>query len=273
VEKHHAVLSAFAGVNEALIGLLRDLGPDEWTARTQFPNWTVKDIVAHLLDTSLRRLSGQRDGHRVPPHRPVHTPADLVGHLTYLADRWAEAFSVVSPCLLIDLVGRYQDELLGFLTTLDPWAPAPHPVSWAGDTESTNGFDIAREYTERWHHQMQIREALGRPPLLGRDLAFPVFDTFFRALPYHYRGFHRPTGFCLEVAIEGEGGGSWFLLWDEAPRLVEAGEHVDARVSLDPATAWKVFTRFNHALYQPKVEVAGDSALGEHLLNLVCLMV
>src|SRR5688572_28031993 len=74
-----------------------------------------------------------------------------------------------------------------FFATLDPFAPAKWSVSWAGDEESPNWFDIARELTERWHHQQQIRDATGRPALYERYLA-PVLDTFVRAVPFTYRG-------------------------------------------------------------------------------------
>lgn len=35
-------------------------------------------------------------------------------------------------------------------------------VSWASDGPVPLWFDMARELTERWVHQMQIREAVGR---------------------------------------------------------------------------------------------------------------
>lgn len=37
------------------------LSAGEWSAPTVA--WTVKDVAAHILDTALRRLSIQRDGH------------------------------------------------------------------------------------------------------------------------------------------------------------------------------------------------------------------
>jgi hypothetical protein len=39
------------------------------------------------------------------------------------------------------------------------------PVSWAGPEAAPVWFGVAREYTERRHHQQQIRDATGRPPL------------------------------------------------------------------------------------------------------------
>src|SRR5688572_32295034 len=45
-------------------------------------------------------------------------------------------------------------------------------------------FDTAREFTERWHHQQQIRLATNRPGIMTRELYYPVLDCFMRALPF-----------------------------------------------------------------------------------------
>ncbi len=71
---------------------------------------------------------------------------------------------------------------------LPPFEPAGVSVAWAGEAQSFNWFDIAREYTEKWLHQQHIREAVSRPVLAERRWLHPVLDTFMRALPYTYRG-------------------------------------------------------------------------------------
>ena len=47
-----------------------------------------------------------------------------------------------------------------------PSVARPHAtdpvVIWAGSDPAPMWLRVAREYTERWHHQQQIREALGR---------------------------------------------------------------------------------------------------------------
>ena len=48
-------------------------------------------------------------------------------------------------------------------------------------------FDNARELTERWHHQEQIRLATNRPGIMTPLLYHPVLDTFLRGLPHAYR--------------------------------------------------------------------------------------
>ena len=48
-------------VDEKLIELLASLTLDEWDHPTVAASWTVRDVAAHLLDTSLRKLSLVRD--------------------------------------------------------------------------------------------------------------------------------------------------------------------------------------------------------------------
>src|SRR5438445_149211 len=70
------VAPLFAPLNDELIVLLRGLSDAEWTARA-VGTWTVKDVAAHLLDTSLRRLSVQRDRF-APPFAAIQDLAALI---------------------------------------------------------------------------------------------------------------------------------------------------------------------------------------------------
>lgn len=223
----------------------------------------------------MRRLSSQRDNFRVVSRQSILSPSELIDHITQAADKWADATAFLSPAILIELVQHYQNELVAYFRTLDLEAESRIPVNWAGQAVSTNWFDIAREYTERWHHQMQIREALGKPAILDRELYHPVLDTFMQALPHHYRDINASDGYILEVHISGESGGSWFLQWNGPMR--ELKSHVygksDTTVTLEPGVAWKVFTRFNKSMYDKRIQVEGDNAMGSHLLEMKCVMV
>src|SRR5512145_1769298 len=53
-----------------LVDLLRELPTEAWDAPTVARAWRVRDVVSHLLDTTLRRLSFHRDRHQPPP--PSH---------------------------------------------------------------------------------------------------------------------------------------------------------------------------------------------------------
>ncbi len=78
-----------------------------------------------------------------------------------------------------------------FVTALDPDAPALFAVAWAGESQSDNRFDTAREYTERWHHQMQIREGVGARVSSEPDA---LWRLFFNALPVG----EAPQAFAVE---------------------------------------------------------------------------
>ena len=107
----------------------------------------MRDVVAHLLDTDLRRISWQRDGWALPTETPVTGWDDLVKLLNGLNAGWVQAARRLSPRVLLELLTYSGRELAAVVATLDPDAPAPFSVLWAGQAESTNWFDLGREYT------------------------------------------------------------------------------------------------------------------------------
>src|SRR5262249_9675682 len=148
--------------------------------------WKVKDVAAHLLDTQLRKLSIVRDGYsaEVPDFRK---PNGLVDFVNRLNAEGVALYRRLSPPVLIDLMALASRQMIAYHQSLDPHADAVFSVSWAGESRSKNWFDTARELTERWIHQQQIRVAVDRPGLMSRELFFPVLDTFMRALPFVFR--------------------------------------------------------------------------------------
>ncbi len=53
----------FLPLHNEVVALLRGLDKPDWSRPTVAKQWVVKDVVAHLLDTDLRRLSSMRDGY------------------------------------------------------------------------------------------------------------------------------------------------------------------------------------------------------------------
>ena len=160
----------FAQIERLLIELLSTLAPADWERPTLAPEWTVKDVAAHLLDTQLRKLSIGRDGHF--SERPqLASPADLVWFIDRLNREGVTLHRRLSPAVLISLLKVTASESSEYHQSLDPFGRARFAVSWAGEAESRNWFDTAREYTERWHHQQQIRLAVDRPGTSSAQLA------------------------------------------------------------------------------------------------------
>lgn len=268
----------FAELDGLLLDLLRSLSREEWELPTVSPRWNVRQVAAHLLDTPLRRLSFVRDGWP-PPAPRIRSDADLAAWVNEMNRQGVEVFGRLSPPLLIAFMETAARELREYLTALDPLAPAAWPVSWAGERKSENWFDIARELTERWHHQQQIREALERstkPGIMTRRLFHPVLDTFMRALPRAYRDVAAPQSAVARVVIAGDCGGEWFLErqgagWALVPRA--PAERVVATTAIPQEIAWRVFTKgisSNEAAARTTFE--GDPVIARAALAMVAIV-
>jgi uncharacterized protein (TIGR03083 family) len=236
------VVDRFAPLRMRLLGLLADLSEDDWTRPTAAPQWSVKDVAAHLLGGDLGILSRNRDGFR-PPATLV-TYADLVDLVNRLNAEWVLAARRMSPRLLRELLAFTGPEVEAYFSSLDP-AAMGDPVSWAGPDPAPVWFDLAREFTERWHHQQQIRDATGNPPLYDPYFLSPVLDTFVRGLPHNFRHAAAPDGTVVRFEISGNAGGVWFLVrightWELA---LESEAEPAADVVLPQDTAWRMFTK------------------------------
>jgi uncharacterized protein (TIGR03083 family) len=266
----------FPELHAELLALLRALPLEDWEKPTAAVPWTVRDMTAHLLDTDMRRLSFQRD--RLPslkPATPIHNYADLIVFINTLNDDWIRAARRISPALMINLHALVGPQVHGLFKGLDPFASSGGAVSWAGDEIAPVWFDLAREYTEKWHHQMHIREAVGAPGLTSRRYLHPVLDTFVRALPRVYRDVPAPEGTQLTLQITGGAGDAWTLAREgSAWRLYQGqGDANAAQVQLDQDTAWHLFTKgLAPAQARERVQISGDVALGERLLGMVSII-
>ena len=261
-------------IDGLLVDLLRSLTPDEWEADTVAPGWTVRDVAAHLLDTPLRKLSICRDGYAAPAPA-IGSAAELAAFVNRLNAEGITVYRRLSPGVLIGLIEWGSRESASFHQSLDPFADAVFPVSWAGETRSANWFDTAREYTERWHHQQQIRLAVGKPGIMTPGLYHPVLDCFMRALPHTYRSVPGEPGASVGFDILGAAGGRWSLVYsdDRWHLAVGASGREVARVQIPEEIAWRVFTKgIDRAAAAAQIIVSGDTATGLHILNALAIV-
>ncbi len=258
-------------VEALLIELLRSLTPEEWEAQTIAPQWKVRDVAAHLLDTELRKLSIVRDGYA------AETPAgqSIVEFVNRLNREGVTVYRRLSPPVLITMMEWASGEYASFHQSLDPLAAATFSVSWAGEDASLNWFDTAREFTERWHHQQQIRLATARPGIMTPELYYPVLDCFMRALPHCYRTIAGDDGDLLEFDIEGDCGGSWFLYRDrERWRLIDgpAGT-LRSLTTIPQEIAWRIFTKgIDRESAVAATTIEGDREAGSAILSMIAIV-
>jgi uncharacterized protein (TIGR03083 family) len=270
------VTELFCQIHGELLSLLRNLSGDDWSKPTAARMWTVKDVVAHLLDSDVRRLSYQRDkAPMVQPEAPIENYRDLVIFLNRLNADWVGAARRISPRLLIEFLEITGAQVCELFMSLDPFAPALFGVAWAGEQESQNWFDVAREYTEKWHHQQQIRDAVGALSLTGRKWLFPVLDTFLRGLPHTYRETQADEGSSVAFIIAGEAGGAWTLKREGVAWSLYTGEGEGAvcEVRMDQDAAWRLLTKgLSQEEAAARIEIIGDDCLGKPILGMLAVM-
>jgi len=270
------VTELFGEIQVELLKVLRGLSDEDWYKPTIAGAWQVRDIAAHLLDSDIRRLSFQRDkAPMVPPEKPIESYRDLVDFLNQLNADWVKAAKRISPRLLVEFLTLTGAQVTELFKSLDPFGPALFGVAWAGEQGSLNWFDIAREYTEKWHHQQQIRDAVGAAPLTSRKWLFPVLDTFLRGLPHTYRETTAEDGTRIVVTVTGEAGDQWTLSREDGTwKLYSGGSETSAcAVRMDQDTAWRLLTKgLSRDEAATRVEFTGDAALGQPILGMLSVM-
>lgn len=254
------------------IGLLQALDTADWQRPTVCPGWRVHDVTAHVVHDYLRKLSGMRD--RMTAAGPL-TGEDLPAFLHRVNQEFVDVAARWSPRTLTDLLAHLGPQLDQLWATLDMTALG-EAVSWAAPGRPAPVWlDVAREYTEYWVHQQQIRDAVGHPGGAGADLIGPVVDTFLRAVPYTLRTVASARGTCLQLQITGPGGGEWTVTRQEADWAIRPGRCPEpkavARLSSD--LLWRVATRgisVQAALEQARID--GARELGAAALSLVSII-
>jgi uncharacterized protein (TIGR03083 family) len=276
---HHVtpiqVLHLFPLLDQKLLELLRSLKQEEWQLPTIAREWRVKDIAAHLLDGNLRTLSLIRDKFLGEKPGDVKTYNDLVQYLNRLNREWVVAAERLSPKVLTDLLESTGKEYHDTLSALDPWEDAVVSVAWAGEEISRNWFHIAREYTEKWVHQQQIRDATGREHIMTPELFFPFIDTFMCALPQTYKYVDAVVGTSVMVRVTTEIGGEWHINKTEEGWVLRHQTRIapNAVVEIDPDTAWKLFSKgITPEEASRRVHITGAEELGKVALGMVSVM-
>ena len=250
-----------------LLNVLRGLEAKDWDRQTLAPRWRVRDVAAHLLDGDLRKIAVYRDGHVLPLEKPIASEADLTALVNDLNAGGVAFGARLSPRLIVDLLDITGHWVADLIEALPPRGRSIFPVSWAGETESENWMDTGREYTERWHHQMQIREATARPLLLAPEWMAAVLDISVRALPHAYRSLDAPDDTAITLEIAGETSGAWTLVRKDRRWQIYGGasEASPTTVRIRTDDAWRLF--YNALDDMTRVRVEGDAALAAPLLK------
>lgn len=234
--------------------LLRGLEPSHWELPTVAGAWRVRDVVAHLVGGDLGRLSAYRDGYTPAREGPVESYDDVLALVNEQNAAWVLACRRFSSAVLLELIERSGARAAELMMALPPHERAIWAVSWAGEGESEQWLDTGREYTERWHHQMQIRDAVSSATgdrslcsaLLAPRWLLPLLELSVRALPRAYAAHEAPDATTIVLIVANDAGhpvGSWSLRRDATRWRIFSGAAPDATttVRLTADDAWRLF--------------------------------
>jgi uncharacterized protein (TIGR03083 family) len=272
-EAHITVLDPMRRVNAALLDLLRTLTDEDWRKPTVHPDRSVKDLAAHMLHGCLRSVTGDRDDYDYPMP-PIAGLDDLIGFIQQDNREFMRGMRRISPQVLIELIALYDPQVVTLFEQGDP-DEMGCGVGWAGEDQSRRWFGIAREYTEKWHHQAQLRLATGRPLLYGSGLFEPVLETFARGLPFAFRRYVRPEGSQITVSTTGVADLGWTLRRETGYWSLWSGAdaQADVRLSLPAEVAWQVWTKtIGCGEAREQVACFGDQAAADTLVRFVAIM-
>jgi len=274
---HTVSKDLFFDLDHMLIKVLNGLSLSEWELPTVAGTWTVKDIAAHLLDGNIRSLSMLRDHYQGEKPSNIRNYGELIIFLNKLNDDWVTAMRRVSPKQIVDMLANFGAEYCQYISSLDVDKKAAFSVAWAGEDQSLNGFHIAREYTEKWHHQQQIRLAVGQEAALyDKKFYLPYLDTSMQALPHFYHNIDANNNESIVVHISDPINENWVLTYKDSSWHLskDVPNKPSTVVSIDHAIAWRLMTSSKQIpSLQDHIKIVGDKRLGEKMLEVRAVMV
>jgi uncharacterized protein (TIGR03083 family) len=253
-------LELFPELRRSLIELLRSLDDGDWVRPTACEGWSVFDVAAHLLGIELCNVSRGRDGLRVNP--PSDT--EFGAWLDAFHDDWVRSARRLSPQVLIDVLELGGHWFETYISGLDLEADTAS-IWWIGPGPAPVWLDVAREYSERWVHQQQIRDATSHAGLMDAPFVGPVIVTFVHALPRSLQTVEAPLGTCVDLEVLGAGGGSWHVERQAHGWELASGSSASpaARLTGTVETAWRMYGNYPGM----ELEATGDRTLAEAVMR------
>ena len=239
------VKSVLRSERDAFVALLEDLSPDDWRRPTECPAWTVLGIALHVLGDDLSLLARQRDVAQPAVFRnDVGAWAGSYSSLDAFNEHWVEAAQFFSPRLVVDTLRATGDWTFDWYTTVDPTSLG-ESVAFVSDDPAPYWMIAAREYLERWIHQLQVRRAVHRPGLLESRFVVPAVAAVMRGFPRAFRPLPFADGTAVALAIDDADGAGWTVRRDGGDWSLHDGaaETPTVRLGLDLRSAALLFSR------------------------------
>ena len=247
---HERSNAAWAESLDAVIALADDFADADWQAPTECPEWTVKDVYAHLVGGEIWMSQGH--------------PKPETG-LARIADEPVAARRGVSgPSLLAEL----RDVLALRQSQLRENPPDPDAPTFTAYLQPvTVGVLLRMRAFDAWVHEQDIRRAVGRPGNLASGGAEVARDIFLLGLGRVVaKAAGAPPGSSVTFTVSGDLPFERSISVDENRRGV-ATTVTDPTVLI--ATDWEAFSRLAAGripVADAAVHVTGDRDLADRIL-------
>ncbi|MFI6683062.1 maleylpyruvate isomerase family mycothiol-dependent enzyme [Streptomyces sp. NPDC050485] len=250
---------------EAISELVQPLVEGEWNRATPCPNWSVRDIVSHVIGVECEQLGDPR---------PIHTlPRDLF-HVQTELERYMEMqVDVRRHHTAPEMTSELEYTIIRRARQLrnenrDPDTKVRAPLG----AEMTLELALRMRAFDVWVHEQDLRWALNKPGNLDSPGAYVARDILLHTLPRVVAkdagapagsavvfDIHGPLEFLRTVRVDADGHGT-----------------IDGAPSLGPlvtlAMDWETFLRLACGRVRPhavadRIKSEGDQALAEAILR------
>jgi len=256
---------------QAIIALGSTFTEQEWKTPTDCPGWTVQDQVAHMLGSESRLL-----GLPVPDHTPQNM-SHVKNESGQRNEVWVDWYRSMSGAQVLQRFQEVTGERLNVLRAM-------RPEDFEAPTQTPIGPGTMRDLLhirifDAWVHEQDIRRAVKRPGDLEGPVAEHAVGRVAMAMPYVVGRKVKPAdGTTVVFAMPGAAGRTVALHMEEgrAKGLDEIPVTPTVRLTMDAETLtclgcgrWTP----EAALKAGKVQISGDTALGQTILAQMNIMV
>ncbi|MFE7351694.1 maleylpyruvate isomerase family mycothiol-dependent enzyme [Streptomyces sp. NPDC057543] len=250
---------------ESIAELVKPLAEGEWNSRTPCPNWSVRDIVSHIIGMESEQLGDPRPIHTLPRDL-FHVQSDFARYMEMQVDVRRHHTAPEMTSELEYTIIRRARQLRNETRAPETMVRAPLGA------EQTLELALRMRAFDVWVHEQDLRTTLGRPGNLDSPGATVVRDTLLAALPKVVAkdagapansaivlDVHGALEFLRTVRVDAEGHGS-----------------VDGSPSLGPAVTlamdWETYYRLacgrvRAAAVADRIKIEGDPDLAAAILQ------
>jgi uncharacterized protein (TIGR03083 family) len=236
--------------------------PETWTADTACPEWEVRDIVGHIVDTTETYFQGFDAARGGPEVNPAY---GLVG-MAKRAEEQGKSFRDLPQKEMVDRLRTDFDKMLGIFEALTPedWTGLKVPHFYMGPVPAF--FYPAFQLMDYGIHSWDIREGTGREHGLHSDVADLLVPFMFGiwAGTIHVPPDTEPFNIGVRVT-SGPNAGDFRIGLSADGMTYEPGDVSDlaAVIEFDPGSfVLTAFGRFNGGT------IRGDKELADRFLGM-----